>query len=226
MPYSLGSQIIVVRCSDKTAIPSHVHEHLLRQRSRDLADRIDNAREEDENDSSITISLLGSAKHRWCVWLYGQPLRKYGEEPDQALLDIAGIYEFPVEEESYECANACLDAIRELLVEEHGKTTIHLSTLLGFLDKRQEATQILIDMLVYGPFAASGKTREWLSETIVRQVWASFFHRLSLAFATKVENEAAGKENKRPDFMAPDAYHIPTENSNVSHESAAKSSES
>lgn len=169
--------------------------------------------------------MTGSALHRWCVWLYGQALRKHNEDPTHALADVGEIFDFSCSEEDYECANACLDAIRELLVEEHDKVTINLDAFVKFFDGRGDASQMFIDILVYSPCASSGKTREWLSKVNATECWASFFCPLSLAFATRVANEAAGKENQHPDIMARDAYHLPIEE-DTSDESAAKSAKS
>lgn len=67
---------------------------------------------------------------------------------------------------------------------------------------------MLIDMLVYGPCARSGKTREWLSECKVESRWVHFFHRLSLALATRLANQAAGEEAKYSDIVAQRTYHM------------------
>jgi hypothetical protein len=173
-----------------------------------LAGRIDEARKVDESNVVIQVNMLDSAKYRWCVWLYGQPLWKYGDDSNHAVLDIGGIYRFSVEEGDHGCANACLDAIREILVDQHHKIIIHLSTLLDFLVQTQEASQMLIDLLVYGPYATSGLTRDWLREMKVEPEFLSFFYRLSWAFATRVANEAAGDESKHPNIMELARYHI------------------
>jgi hypothetical protein len=156
------------------------------------------------------------------VWLYGQGLWSRSDDPDFVLMDVGAIYAFSAQEGDHECANVCLDVIREVLVDEHSTVTIHLNTLLDFLDQSQEAFQMLIDLLVYGPFASSGFTRGWLEQARVEQGWASFFHRLSLAFATRVANEAAGDESKHPDIMDPDRYHLPVEDDDTASGSATE----
>jgi hypothetical protein len=156
---SLSSEIITVRSGFKKASIARVHEDLLRRRSKAFSKRIDDARKEDEKNVTITINLSDTAKHRWCVWLYGQGLWSRSDDPDFVLMDVGAIYAFSAQEGDHECANVCLDVIREILVDEHSTVTIHLNTLLDFLDQSQEAFQMLIDLLVYGPFASSGFTR-------------------------------------------------------------------
>jgi hypothetical protein len=67
---------------------------------------------------------------------------------------------------------------------------------------------MLVDMLVYGPCARSGKTWEWLGGTRAEEKWVHFFHQLSQAFAKKAVDEASGKEDLHPNVMEPHAYHM------------------
>jgi hypothetical protein len=204
----LSPPIITVRCGFNSASPAYVHDHLLRERSREVADLIDDARQAGEHDVAIMISLLDSATHRWCVWLYGQPLHKQGDDPDQAVVDICGIHEFSMRGKDRECANACVDALRSILFQDYTKTTVDLGTLLHSLAGEQHAVQMLVDVLVYGPCARSGKTREWLAGTRAEEKWVHFFHQLNLTFAMRVADEAAGNEDLPPDIMRKHAYHI------------------
>jgi hypothetical protein len=174
-----------------------------------------------DSNVAIKISMPDTAKERWCAWLYGQAFWQYGEDLDNALLDIGAICRFSVEEGDHECVNACLDAIHEILVDEHDKVTIRLHTLLEFLVQTMEVSQMLIDVLVYGPYAASGLARDWLREMKVEPEFLPFFYRLSWAFATRVANEAAGDEGKHPNIMELARYHLPIiEDDDTASESA------
>jgi hypothetical protein len=191
-----------------SASPAHVHEHLLRDGSKHLSVLINDAKQAGDNDVTIAISLRDSAMHRWCTWLYGQPLHKQGEDPTRTVVDICEIYQFSVHGGNDKCANFCIDIIREIIACDYEKLTVDLGTFLHFLAEEPQATQMLVDMLVYGPCARSGKPWEWLGGTRAEQKWVHFFHQLSQAFAKKAVDEASGKEDLHPNVMAPHAYHI------------------
>jgi hypothetical protein len=173
--HSLSSDIIAVRGLDG-AFPARVHEHLLREHSRDVTNLIEDARQAGEKDVVVTIGLVHTAMHRWCVWLYGQPIHKQSDDPKCAVIDLCGIHQFSMKGGDIECANACVDALREILYREHDKLQVELDTLLNFLVGETHTAHMLIDMLVYGPYARSGKTWEWLGETRAEEKWVDFFY--------------------------------------------------
>jgi hypothetical protein len=77
---------------------------------------------------------------------------------DEDLESIASLYTFVVRCGDYGCANACLDAMRELLLEEHEDFDDPLSALLPVLKTCcDNASDMLADTLAYGPCADSGK---------------------------------------------------------------------
>jgi len=205
--HSLSSDIIAVRGLDG-AFPARVHEHLLRERSRKLIGLIEDAKQAGERDAAITIGLVHTAMHRWCVWLYGQPLYKESDDPERAVVDICGIHQFSLGEGDIRCANACVDALREIFLREHDKLQVELDTLLDFLAGETHAVHMLVDVLVYGPYARSGKTWEWLDGARVEEKWVDFFYQLSLAFAKRAAEEAVGKEDGHLDVVLQHAYHI------------------
>lgn len=209
--HSLSSEIIAVR-GDDGAFPALVHEHLLRERSHGLATLIEDARQAGENRLVITIGLVSTAMHRWCVWLYGQPLRKQSDDndPDRAVVDLCEIFKFSMSAGDRNCANACIDAIRDIIAHDHNKLSVDLGTFLHFLTAEPKAVQMLVDVLMYGPCARSGKTWEWLGGTRAEEKWVHFFHKLGQTFAKRVADEVAGKEDAHlhPDSMAQHAYHI------------------
>jgi hypothetical protein len=159
--------------------------------------------------------------HRWCIWLYGQPLRNKSDDPDRAVVDICEIFQFSMSGGDRQCANACIDALRGIIHEQHDKLNVDLGTLLHFLAEEPHAVQMLVDMLVYGPCARSGKTFEWLRGTRAEQKWVHFFHQLGQTFAEMVAVKAADKENDHPDIMSQHAYHIVDRESGSCCESAA-----
>ena len=219
--HSLSSDIIAVRGLDG-AFPAHVHEHLLRERSHGLVTLIEDAQQADEYPAVITVGLVTSAMHRWCIWLYGQPLRKESDDPDRAVVDICEIFQFSMSGGDRKCANACIDALHGIIHEQHDKLQVDLGTFLHFLAEEPRAVQMLVDMLVYGRCARSGKTFEWLCGTRAEQKWVHFFHLLGQTFAEMVAGEAAGKENDHPDIMSQHAYHIVDKESGICCESAAE----
>jgi hypothetical protein len=168
-PPSLGSDIIFFHNDIHGVFQIHVHEHVVRQRSKVLVNLIDNARKTDERSVIIKVKLHESAINRWCVWLYGQALRKYGEDPNNALVEIGAVYRFSAEVEDFACANACQDAIRDILVDQYDKVTIGLRPLLEIGAEQNGYSEMLMNILVYGPYAMSGVTRDWLRMLIPKQ---------------------------------------------------------
>lgn len=220
--HSLSSEILAVRGHDG-AFPALVHEHLLRERSHGLATLIEDAKQAGDNRAVITVGLVSTAMHRWCVWLYGQPLRKQSDDndPDRAVVDICEIFQFSMSEGDRNCANACIDAIRDIIAHDHDKLSVDLGTFLHFLAAEPKAVQMLVDVLVYGSCARSGKTWEWLGGTRAEEKWVHFFHKLGQTFAKRIADEAAGQEDAHPNFTAQHAYHIADKEGGTCCESAA-----
>ena len=204
----MSSDISTVHCGLNSASPAYVHEHLLREHSNKLADLIDGAEQTGEDDVAITIGLVDSAMHKWCIWLYGQPLDKQGDDPSRAAVDLCRIHQFSMDMGDHGCANACVDALREMLTRDHATLDDDLGTLLDFLGQEQQAVRMLVDMLVYGPCARSGKTQEWMTKTKVEERWVHFFYQLGMTFATRFADEALGNDDPRPNIMGTHAYHI------------------
>jgi len=119
------------------------------------------------------------------------------------------------------CANACIDAIRDIIARDHDKLSVDLGTFLHFLAAEPKAVQMLVDVLVYGQCARSGKTWEWLGGTRAEEKWVHFFHKLGQTFAKRIADEAAGQEDAHPNFTAQHAYHIADKEGGTCCESAA-----
>jgi hypothetical protein len=206
---SPGSEIITVQHDFQGVFQIRVHEHLIHQRSKTLASLIDDARKLDESNIIIEVEMPEPAIRRWCVWLYGQALRKHREDPNNALLELGTIYRFSAKAGDHECANDCQDAIRDILFDQHKKVTIGLRPLLEeFPVNSGRYFDMLLDILVYGPYAKSGVTRDWLRMLSPKEEFLSVFIHLSVEFAAKAANEAAGDRSEYPDIMAPRKYHF------------------
>lgn len=219
--HSLSSDIIAVRGYDSVS-PALVHEHLPRNGSKQFDVLIKDAKQAGDNEVTISTSLHDSTMHRWCTWLCGQPLHQHGEDSTRAVVYICEIHEFSVRGGDHKCANVCIDIVREIIARDHDKLRVDLGTFLHYLAAEPKAVQMLIEMLVHGPCARSGKTWKWLGGMRVEENWVHFFHQLSLAFAKKATDEADDKEDLHPDVMAQHAYHIADKESGKCCELAAE----
>jgi hypothetical protein len=147
-----------------------VHEHLVRERSETLTEKVDCARSVPEGEGDVIVGLEAqdSVIINWVAWLYGQPLfRECEGDPysDEDLKTVVALCTFAIQYHDYECANACLDAIRELLFEEYEGLESPLSKLAPvFKSGCENAIDMVVETLVYGPCADSGQLAEWLGE--------------------------------------------------------------
>jgi hypothetical protein len=193
-----------------------VHEHLLRDRSRYLANCIEWARSNGtEGKAIIDIAAYNSSIGCWVDWLYGQPFTTCEDGPE-IMIAIAVFYSLADWLNDYECANFCLNAIRELLVEQSEGLggSQWLNEILPVLESgRDEAIDMLVDTLAYGPWAESGELEEWLDDASAdrggsSKIWAEFFRKLSRAQAARLKAQTSENFDNIPDFMAEHSYRL------------------
>lgn len=167
----------------------------------------------DRDGTDFTIIVVGTDSIRaltlWSRWLYGLPMwTPIGMSAvDEDLMDVLDIYNWCAglpdgKGKDYEGMNACLDAVRDILLNEAHVPRSPLSTLDDMIFKMSTTgIEMLVDLLVYGACATDGRTQEWLKGA-KRSSWAEFHQVLSLGFAKKVMG------GDPPDFMAPGRYHV------------------
>lgn len=157
----------------------------------------------------------------WLGWLYGQPMFAWIEDiTDEVLENYVEMYELALEEQDYGCLNACLDTIREYLCQpnEFENPIAVLKPVLksgfdelGHLDN-EKPSNMIVDVLVYGPCADSGRTAEWLKELewhykFSLGAWAWFYQKTGNLSATKLAQASEVPDNI-PDYMSEHAYHF------------------
>ena len=182
-----------------------VHEHLVRARSRKLAETIDEKKKQAKGNEEVTIQITASSQMVgcWLRWLYGQPMFTWDDGiHDEVLENHVEMYDLACEADDYGCMNACLDAIREFLCQPKPsrlenpifalKSMLEPKlTLDGDVDQtNNKPTDMIVDVLVYGPCADSGQTAEWLNflkndmYPIEEQAW--FYQKLCIVSAKKL----------------------------------------
>lgn len=100
--------------------------------------------------------------------------------------------------------NACVDAIRDILLSEVHVPQDPLGALGHAFSLNPMAIKMLAESLVWGRCASDGRTSRWLEEAEGSK-WSEFseaLETLSMGFAKK----AMGGDS--PDLMEPCAYHI------------------
>ena len=206
-----------------------VHEHLVRARSRKLAETIDEKKKQAKGNEEVTIQINASSQMVgcWLRWLYGQPMFTWDDGiHDEVLENHVEMYDLACEADDYGCMNACLDAIREFLCQPKPsrlenpifalKSMLEPKlTLDGDVDQtNNKPTDMIVDVLVYGPCADSGQTAEWLNflkndmYPIEEQAW--FYQKLCIVSAKKLAQASRDHlvTGTTPDYMALHKYHF------------------
>jgi hypothetical protein len=146
-----------------------VHEDMLRHRSKRLATKVIWAKA--QGGEKVILEMSGSAKmvSCWIDWVYGQPMFARSEVEntagDDMLCSIVDMFNFALEFEDYDCANACLDSIRELLCHSDKlENPIRvLEPILRYASSANDKpSKMIVDVLAYGPCAESGRTLTWM----------------------------------------------------------------
>ena len=200
--------------------PKLVHEHLVRERSKALATRIDKAKSEIKEQEMATINIQASKYivGRWINWLYGQPMTAcqdgWTTDADEMLEIIVDVCGLAHTHGDYECVNACLDAIRGALIEKRCHLKDPLTLLLPIFELgRIVICDMLVHSLAYGPCVDSGELNRWLDKLDLidddePDRWTQFHDELCKALATRCAAQASGNLDSLPDFMAAHAYHL------------------
>lgn len=95
-----------------------VHEHLVRERSKFLAETIGRQKTGSEKKVAIYMRAESPYVSTWIDWLYGQPMFPHWEDVvhDGVLEDFVEMFCLANRNEDYDCMNLCLDAIRGLFL--------------------------------------------------------------------------------------------------------------
>ena len=197
----------------------HVSEDMLRSRSKCLVSRIDRAR--NQGNEKIVIELSGSDQtvEKWTDWIVGEPMYGWADDElhDDVLFETVEVYVLARECKDYDCVNACLDTIRLLLCHSNDlyNPIRVLEPVLKLVDDEgDKPSEMIMDLLVYGPCAELGRTEKWI-ETLKqssfdgkkRTRWRRFFKMYRRMCKQKSE-KASQDTGIVPDSMAPDAYHL------------------
>jgi hypothetical protein len=197
-----------------------VHEHLVRERSDDLAAEIDLAKLRAKDGEMATVSIRASPQivDYWINWLYGQPVINSPDDwtdyADELLDRIVDAHDLAYQHGDCECINACLDAIRGALVEKRAKLEDPLTLLLHLFEGDSDKTRdMLLNCLAYGPCVDSGEIYKWLdmfdvTREDVPDGWTLVYQKLCRALVARCAAKTPGNSKDVPDFMAPHAYHF------------------
>jgi hypothetical protein len=206
---------VVLRGNDPDAQPVFVHRHLLNGRALDrgrmcrttLADETTDKSGDQINVLTINVNLDSlRAIEMWSRWLYGQPMWSEDDctDVDGDLLCLADILYLcgghaDGEGKDYEGLNACMDAIRDLLLNETHVSDSPTNILSDEARGSEIMVKMLAELLVHGKCANDGRTKKWLEQN--KGGSQSLFEAVSNEFA----NKAMGKAS--PNLMAHCAYH-------------------
>jgi hypothetical protein len=209
----------MLRCYGTTHQPFFVHRHLLNGRAlrhgkifhTALADGATFKQDSDWKKIEILTIEVHLKSFRglemWSRWLYGQPMWDEDDckDVDHDLCWLTDILHLCGGREDgkgrdYEGLNACMDAIRDLVLNETSVPENPIYELLGEDEDSDLMVKMLAELLVHGKCASDGRTKKWLEENGGEH--QSFLDAISNEFAKKAMGEAA------PDLMARGAYHI------------------
>jgi len=201
--------------NDKLAQPVFVHRHLLNGRALRRGTIYRTALDEETNRGCweameiLTIRVdLGSLRsiEMWSRWLYGQKMWSEDDcqNPDIDLGYLMDIFKLCFgcndgKGRDYEGLNACMDAIRDLLLNETHVPGFPIHVLMDKDQHSDTTIKMLADLLVYGNCVSDGRTKEWLEENDGEH--PALLNAVSGEFAKKAMGEAP------PDIMAHCAYH-------------------
>ena len=197
-----------------------VHEHLVRERSSMLEEMIDEQKKKGEERVVITIHAESVYVSSWIDCLYGQPMFSHCErDGDDVLERFIKMFGLARQNGDYHCANLCLDAIRNLFLENEGELDELLDKLKPLLgaskyDEYDVVLDMVVHVVVYRPDADPEQTLRWLTglaEHCRLEKWTNkLWQQLALAFATKAAAQALGDPETIciPDFPAEHAYHL------------------
>lgn len=147
----------------------------------------------------------------WSGWLYGRPMWSLAvcENVDLDLKGLTDIYNLCAGDPGddpmdFDVLNACVDAIRDVLLNEVHVPKDPLGTLGYIFAGDPMSVKMLTESLVWGNCASDGRTRRWLEEAEESLFLESSdgFQALSMEFA---KNAMGGGS---PNLMAPCAYHV------------------
>ena len=147
------------------------------------------------------------AVEMWSRRLYGQPMWSEDdcEDVDNDLYFMMGILDLcgggaDGKGRNYEGLNACMDAIRDLMLNEPHVPYDPINVLLDEQGDFEVMITLLAESLVYGNCVTDGRTKAWLEEKHGEH--QTFLEAISSSFARRAMNEAL------PDVMARGVYHI------------------
>jgi hypothetical protein len=195
--------------------PVFVHRHLLNGRSLDcgtiyrtaLADETTKKSGDHINILTIKVSLDSlRAIEMWSRWLYGQPMWSEDDctNVDDDLVCLTEILYLcgghaNSKGKDYEGLNGCMDAIRNLMLNETHVPDSPIQVLSDELEHSEILVKMLAEVMVHSKYVSDGRTKKWLE--LNEGDNQSFLDAISNAFARKAVGEAA------PDLMARCAYH-------------------
>jgi hypothetical protein len=218
---STESDLIRLYCQSDRESPVSVHQNLLQGRAFD-AGKIWDKPEEDRPitrpEHPVNYSQVGLRDHRalvlWSGWLYGRPMWCSAdcEDADDDLEALTRIFNMCVgdhdgEGKDREATNACLDAIRMMLVHAFYPEDFlrnPLASLAGSVTADQLGRKMVMDLLVYGKCMTGGRTTKWLER------WDTEGYGIGdVGFLACVAQEFAKAKagGDAPDPMARCAYH-------------------
>jgi hypothetical protein len=200
--------------------PIYVHSDLLDRRSLKIGELFETNQLRSSGprhyDTEVHRFCVDLSSHRalmlWSGWLYGRPMWSPTtcEDVDDDLLCIVDIYQMcaglPEEDEykDYDGMNACLDAVRDILLDEVHVPSDPLLVLGPVVKRNPTATRMLTELLIYGKCSTDGRTQRWL-QAAEGTDWAQGSKSLP-ALGVELTKKLMGRE--APDLTARCAYHV------------------
>ena len=142
----------------------------------------------------------------WSRWLYGLPMwSEYDcHNVDDDLECLVNIFYLCTGDDEgkgrdYDGLNACVDAIRDLVLNEAHVPTCPISVLVNEDYESDILIKMLAELLVHGKCVRDGRTKRWLEQNADQR--PSLLKAVINEFAKKAMGEAS------PDTMARCAYH-------------------